>query len=102
MRWGVCILGSQFAMEQRHITRVMFSAVVHQSRTVTAAVKKKGYIDESLFADARPGRARDRGRRTRALPGIGWGRQGRAWQHATKIVKKTDDARKWTPYSTER
>jgi hypothetical protein len=51
MRWGVCILGSQFAMEQRHKTRVMFSAVVHQSRTVTAAVKKKEYIEGSLFTD---------------------------------------------------
>ncbi len=38
-------------MEQRHITRVMFSAVVHPSRTATAAVKKKEYIEGSLFAD---------------------------------------------------
>jgi hypothetical protein len=33
-------------MEQRHITRVMFSAVVHQSRTATAAVKKKNISKE--------------------------------------------------------
>ncbi len=51
MRWVVCILDSQFAMEQRHITGVMFSAVVHQSRTATAAVKKKEYIKGSLFTD---------------------------------------------------
>ncbi len=73
-------MGSQFAMEQRHITEVMFSAVVHQSRTVTAAMLKKGYLDGSLLADTRPGRTRDRGGRTRALPGdwLGKAREGMA------------------------
>ncbi len=39
-------MDSQFAMEQRHITRVMFSAVVHQSRTATAAVMRKDISKE--------------------------------------------------------
>ncbi len=39
-------MDSQFAMEQRHITRVMFSAIVHQSRTATAAVMRNDFSKE--------------------------------------------------------
>jgi hypothetical protein len=76
-------MDSQFAMEQRHITRVMFSAVVHQSRTATATVMRK---EVNLRMTTRA--SKRRGGRTRALPGIGWGRQGRDWRHATNIDKR--------------
>ncbi len=58
---------------QRRITRVMFSAVVHQSKTVTSTENKKRDIHEEDPSDKRQeGQAR-------ALPGVGRGGQrGRA------------------------
>jgi hypothetical protein len=58
-------------MEQRHITGVMFSAVVHQSSTatVTAIVKE---IKTRITTRA----TRRRGGQARASPGDSWGDQG--------------------------
>ncbi len=55
MKWGVYILGSQFAMEQRHITGVMFSAVVHPSRNSDCNSDEKGYIDGSFICGCATG-----------------------------------------------
>jgi hypothetical protein len=49
---------------QRHITRVMFSAVVHQSMTATSTVKIREMDDDQSEQETGGGQAK-------ALPGVG-------------------------------
>jgi hypothetical protein len=76
-------------MEQRHITGVMFSAVVHQSSTATVTA-----IVREIKSRMKTRATRRRGGQARALPGDGWGRPGRERPRVTNAQlykSKTND-----------